>query len=146
MNRSNSPSSAFSHGFYTTATSLQSLLFHQIPNYLSAQKTGRFGIMTMMQISQNIPFPALALCSSAQLEPAVGAGPQPRASPRTASRQSVCWRKGPGAERGAATAAQRPRLPSPTRVPQGRPFLFDTYTGDMAQFLFSIVLGNACSK
>lgn len=65
------------YGHYCSSKSLK---------LLSAQKTCRLGIMKMMQISQNIPFPALVLCSSAQLEPAVNAGQRPAASLRTAFR------------------------------------------------------------
>lgn len=110
MNRSSPSFSAFGHpSFYTKATPLQPLLFQQIPKLLSAQKTCRLGIMKMMQISQNIPFPAPVLCSSAQLEPAVSAGQRPT---RPCAQPSAhVTGKGPGTERRAA--AGRPARPEP---------------------------------
>lgn len=60
-----------------------------------------------MQTSPNIPFPALVLCSSAQLEPAVQAGQQPSATLWTTSsprdRERALW-----AKRRAARSAAHP--------------------------------------
>ena len=59
--------------------------------------------MKMRQISPNTPFPALAPCSSAQLEPAVSEGQQPSVSLCTASRPCDGERAA-GSERRAAVS------------------------------------------